>query len=181
MAFVFYVSQLLAWTLFPLPIDPALIEERRAIADAGFSARGNNFTLFETLRESTDSEFSFVSQIVGNFLLLTPLGFLAPLIWDRFAKLSNGVALVVGTTLAIEFSQLGISGILGFTYRSFDVDDLWLNALGGSIALAIGVCVRNMMAASRDKPVPEVVATSASSHRAVTDSRETALYQSERG
>ena len=79
-------------------------------------------------------------------MLLAPLGFLAPLLWKRFATLFRGIGLVVGTTLAIEFSQLGISGILGYTYRSFDVDDLWLNALGGSVAVVVGLALRRALA-----------------------------------
>lgn len=147
MVFVFYISLLLAATLFPLPLDATLIEQQRALADNGFGP-GNNFVPFETLRDASRSEARFISQIGGNFLLLVPLGFLAPLIWDRFARLRNGVILVVATTLAIEFTQLGISEALGFTYRSFDVDDLWLNALGGTVGVLAAMMVRHWIAAA---------------------------------
>lgn len=136
--FAFYLSQLVAVTLFPLPIDPSVIERGQRLEAAGFGP-GNNLMLFDTVRDFADSEAGFVNQIVGNFLLLVPLGLMAPLLWEKFRSWKRAAALVVAATLAIEFSQLGISRLLGYTYRSFDVDDLWLNAFGGTLA-AIAAC-----------------------------------------
>ena len=174
MAFAFYISQLVAATLFPLPIDSALIEMQRARAAAGFGP-GNNFTLFATLQDASMSDFTFANQIIGNFLLLMPLGFMAPLLFSRFASFGRAISLVVGTTLAIEFSQLAISGVLGFTYRSFDVDDLWLNALGGFVAVVAAMVVRSANAATSD---PAVAAADGPAEQPATGLRETALYRS---
>lgn len=175
MFFVFYISQLLAATLFPLPIEPALIEREQMRSAAGFGQE-NNFTLFQTLRDASASETTFFNQIVGNFLLLVPLGFLAPFLWDRYKSVRNALGLVLATTFAIEFSQLAISGILGFTYRSFDVDDLWLNALGGFYAVAAALAVQKLTqlrtAPSRLAAIEERV------EHATTGSRETALCRS---
>lgn len=185
MGLAFYVSQLLAWTLFPLPIDESLIEQQRALADAGLGRRGNNLTPFETLRDASRSDFVFLTQIGGNFLLLAPLGFLAPLLWNRFATFCRGAGLVVATTLAIEFSQLGISGILGFTYRSFDVDDLWLNALGGSLAVVAGLAVRRVLGETNSGWIgggevgDQEEGSDAAGAPLTTGLRETALYRSE--
>lgn len=134
--FALYLSQLVAATLFPLPIEMSVIDRGRAMAAAGFGP-GNNVVLFNTVRDFAESEAGFINQIVGNFLLLVPLGLMVPLLWQTFRSWQRAVLLVVFATLAIEFSQLGISTLLGYTYRSFDVDDLWLNALGGTLAAVV--------------------------------------------
>lgn len=62
-------------------------------------------------------------QYIQNMLLFIPFGFLSPMLWRRFQKLSvtfiNGLLL----SLAIEISQL-------FCYRATDIDDLLMNTLG---------------------------------------------------
>lgn len=130
LVFAFYISRLLAVTFFPFPTEIAIIEQNRAISDAGFGP-GNNFVPFDTVLDAARTTPTFINQIVGNFLLLLPLGFLAPLLSLRFTKRSNVVGLILATTFGIEFLQLAISTLLGYSYRSFDVDDLWLNTIGG--------------------------------------------------
>lgn len=141
--FAFYVSRLLAVTLFPLPIDSAVIEQGRALGDSGFGP-GNNFVPFRTVNDALGSEFSFVNQVIGNFLLLLPLGLMAPLLFERFSRKVSAIALVIGTTVAIEVTQLGVSTLLGYTYRSFDVDDLWLNAAGGVLGVLFASWVMHL-------------------------------------
>lgn len=136
LVFAFYLARLLAATFFPFPTEASVISQMQMRSDAGFGP-GNNFTLFATVSDAARSEATFVNQIVGNFILLFPLGLLAPLLFARFRSAMSSIALVVATTLAIEFSQWGISGLLGFTYRSFDVDDLWLNAAGGIVGVIV--------------------------------------------
>ena len=168
LAFVFYLSRVIAATHFPLPISGDVIAQERILSAAGLGA-GNNFVPFETISAASMSEFTFVRQVIGNFLLLTPLGFLAPLLWERFKGFGCAFALVFGATLAIEFTQLGISGILGFSYRSFDVDDIWLNTLGGLFGFFLMRLTVKAVSSLWHQEAP-----------AVTDSglRETVPYQS---
>lgn len=59
-----------------------------------------------------------------NVLLFVPLGFLLPLLWERYRRLNNTLAFAFSATLFIELSQL-------LTYRATDVDDLITNVIGG--------------------------------------------------
>ena len=63
---------------------------------------------------------------------------------DRFSRKVSAIALVIGTTVAIEVTQLGVSTLLGYTYRSFDVDDLWLNAAGGVLGVLFASWVMHL-------------------------------------
>ena len=141
-AFAFYATRVAALTFFPLPIDPDVIAREQELAAMGIG-QTNNFELFGTVGEL--SRRAFALQVYGNLVLLTPLGVLAPVIWRRYRSVVSGTALVVGTALAIETTQLAGSLALGFTYRSFDVDDLWLNTLGGIGGLVIGRVVAQLM------------------------------------
>lgn len=68
---------------------------------------------------------SFFANVVGNFIVFVPFGFLVP----TLSKYKFNIILV--TLLSFEFSLL-IEIIQLFTrLGSFDVDDLFLNTLGG--------------------------------------------------
>lgn len=189
LVFAFYISRLLATTFFPFPIGGLAIDQGRALNASGFGP-GNNFIPFYTVLDAAGSAPTFVSQIIGNFLLLFPLGFLAPLLFSRFTNKMNAVALVVATTFGIEFAQLAISTLLGFTYRSFDVDDLWLNAAGGILGVAISAIVigkatwlNRAISADRGSVRPETavgatVEAAETLQAGPTGLRETVLYRS---
>ena len=63
-------------------------------------------------------------QLGGNFVMLLPLGLISA--WRRQSGLITAVLFGVG----IELTQFVLSLLLGYPYRTFDVDDLWINALG---------------------------------------------------
>ncbi len=182
LVFTFYISRVIAATFFPFPIDGAIIDQQRAMSNAGFGVQ-RNLTPFATVLDAADSGPQFIQQIVGNFLLLFPLGFLAPLVVRRVGSATRAIVLVVATTMGIEFSQLAISAALGFSYRSFDVDDLWLNATGG----ALGVLVSMLVIRKATWLAPNAEPREATNERreepelpsGITSSRETALYRSE--
>lgn len=93
----------------------------------------SNFTPLHTIMDELTNAVSLrvgLRQIVGNLLLLVPLGLLLPFV--SRAALRTNLAVVLGTTLLIELLQgLVIAG------RSFDVDDLLLNFVGGAAALVV--------------------------------------------
>jgi glycopeptide antibiotics resistance protein len=76
---------------------------------------------------------SDLRQLAGNLLILVPLGFGLPVVWQRFRQLSPMLVAGFGVAFVIEFSQIVISLILGVPYRVFDVDDLMLNTAGAII------------------------------------------------
>lgn len=63
-------------------------------------------------------------NISGNIIIFLPLGFLFPIIYNKFKKFSKILILLVSISLFIEFIQF-------FIGRSVDIDDIILNTIGG--------------------------------------------------
>lgn len=72
---------------------------------------------------ATKSTYLVILNIAGNIILFMPLGFLLPLLWERWRSAKATVLLGAGLSFSIEFLQF-------FTSRGTDVDDLMLNTLG---------------------------------------------------
>ena len=112
-------------TLLPAQLDPGRQAEP-------------NFVPFKTIGiylASLDSSYWF-GQMVGNLLLLVPLGLLGPIVFpwmDRWWRVLVA-SLLLGA--AIEVAQLWIPD------RSADVDDLLLNVVGATLGYAILSVVR---------------------------------------
>ena len=87
---------------------------------------GINLTPGYTIRSMLEkgSHGQKVINLAGNVLIFAPLGFLPPLLWQRWRHLWAVVPLSAGVSCLIEFLQL-------FLGRSVDVDDVILNTLGG--------------------------------------------------
>jgi glycopeptide antibiotics resistance protein len=124
--FVFYLLGVTGLVLFPLNI----------VFDGTSQVRTgtvNFIPVIETIRMVTSISDSFMfkfslKNIVGNFLLLLPLGFFLPLLWKRFYKLKNTMLLGVLVSFGIEMLQL-LEALLG-NHRRSDIDDLILNTIG---------------------------------------------------
>lgn len=131
-ALFIYFSGLLYVTLFPIPIDSQLISDRIA---EGFQEK-NNFLPFKTIIDTFNGSSTSVmlTQIGGNLILLFPLGIFLPLIFDKF-RIDMKKVLIIGIFVSclIEISQQLISFFIGFTYKSFDFDDLILNSIGACL------------------------------------------------
>ena len=63
------------------------------------------------------------ANLVGNVLLLTPMGFLLPLLYDRMRSWNKTLLLGVTFSLTLEMVQY-------FLGRTADIDDVLLNSLG---------------------------------------------------
>jgi glycopeptide antibiotics resistance protein len=142
-----YVLLLVAVTLFPLPVDGRYIHDMRA---AGFGL-SYNVVPFATVREALAGGISGrgMRQLVGNLVMLAPLALLLPMLWPRLGKWRRILPLGLAVTCAIELIQLGVSGILGFSYKSFDVDDIIVNTLGCAMVYAMFVLGRRLSGALR--------------------------------
>ncbi|SCM95046.1 Uncharacterized protein BWINRASL_02513 [Bacillus mycoides] len=77
-----------------------------------------------------------IRNVGGNVLLLMPLGFLAPIIWDKYNKLKNTMLLGVVTSFSIEILQLIESLISGWG-RITEIDDIICNVFGAIIGCYI--------------------------------------------
>jgi glycopeptide antibiotics resistance protein len=122
-----YASALVGLALGGIPVDQLALHE---LGRAPRLGRVNLMPFWFVDNLVRDPSWTVVFHTIGNLLLMTPLGFLLPLLWERFRRL--GAMAVAGflTSLTIEASQLAISTLLGHTYRLFEVDDLMLNTSG---------------------------------------------------
>lgn len=101
------------------------------LIDAGISERGLNLIPFSSIKQMLNSPLGLkvgLYNVLGNFLMLTPLAVLLPLINDKFKKVINYLIIIILCSLSIEISQ-HITKI-----GSFDIDDLILN-VGGSFII----------------------------------------------
>ncbi|MEU0522011.1 VanZ family protein [Streptosporangium sp. NPDC006007] len=136
-ALAVYALLLLNVTLFPLPVQSALLRDLR-LSDSP----DNNLIPVKGLISMAERESwaVLIRQIIGNILLLLPLGYLVPVIWNvkgvhRLAFIAFGVSLLV------EMAQLVISQAIGYTYKIFDVDDIILNTFGGIMGYILYVAL----------------------------------------
>jgi len=74
-------------------------------------------------------------QYFLNVLLFVPLGFLLPFIWKRYHPMRRTVLFSFGLSLFIELSQL-------FCARITDINDLFMNTLGGILGWFLWFCGR---------------------------------------
>ena len=116
-----------ALTFLPLPIGETAIAEARALA-----TYEHNATPFATLAIQLDGGVSpfELRQIVGNLLLLLPLGLYGPMLSPRLRTAAATIALGAGVSILIELLQLAIATAYGFPVRVADVDDVLLNTVG---------------------------------------------------
>lgn len=84
-------------------------------------------------------DLSVLRLIVGNVLAFVPLGILTPLLAPRRRSWLFVLAVGLIVSAAIELGQLGLSGLLGYTYRQSDVDDVILNVIGALLGYALFV------------------------------------------
>jgi glycopeptide antibiotics resistance protein len=134
-SFYVYVYFLVNYTILYIPFSHFLFQS--PIYD--FKQMQLNFNLvpFHTIFvESTT-----MLHLVGNFVLLLPLGIYIPLLYNM-KRMSNIIKLIFLVALGIEIIQLLFSSIDSiyneFPYRkAFDIDDLLLNTLGGLIGVEL--------------------------------------------
>lgn len=121
--FGLYIAIVLGITVFP--IEFPLMQ-----MDAGY-AEYVNMQLFSFLREGWST--SFIRQVGGNLLIFVPLYPLA--VWSGMPEKRWPQALVriAGCSFLIELVQFleNVIGLTGFFGRISDVNDIFLNTLGG--------------------------------------------------
>lgn len=93
----------------------------------------NNFIPFkEILRYDFGSRF-FYWNVVGNILIFIPFGFFVSLYLDS-QKMTRPLIITFITSLTIELVQM-------FIGRSFDVDDILLNCVGGIVGFLLYIAL----------------------------------------
>ena len=142
-----HLTVLVSVALFPLPLDPAVIADGRIGQSGAFAGASLNLVPFRTIRTALTGEGGpdWMLQLVQNAFVLFPAGLYLPVLWPALRSRWAVVPFVVLGGASIELAQLTISTVLGFRYRSIDVDDAILNAIGlalGWLAVVAVVAVR---------------------------------------
>lgn len=84
-----------------------------------------------------------------NFIMLLPLGIYLPLLFN-VRKIKKVALILFYTTLTIECYQLLFSYI-GIAYRTFNVDDILLNTIGGLLGFALYISIEKIGIYLKDK------------------------------
>lgn len=128
LAFGLYLSAVIAVCFFPIKFsgtlpDPAL----------------NNFIPFkgiiDALRDFVNSSSLYsLATLAGNFVMLMPLGIFFHFYIKEPKRRLLGVFLF---SVGIETIQFIIGMLIGYNYRSIDIDDVILNTVGGVLAVLV--------------------------------------------
>lgn len=124
-----YLIAVLGLTLFPIPYQ----------AVEFFYPVPHNLIPFRSIQATLSKGITPTAlvQIGGNVLISVPYGMLLAILLKP-KKVGVWILLPLLFPLVIESLQLFIGFLIGLSYRSFDVDDFLLNALGGYFGLVIG-------------------------------------------
>lgn len=99
------------------------------VTSTDFESFSNNFIPFKEIMRYDLSSGLFFKNVIGNVLLFVPFGyFVSDIINNKKLILSMFITLV--TSVSIEVIQMNIG-------RSFDIDDIILNFVGGIIGYGI--------------------------------------------
>jgi len=90
---------------------------------------GTNFVPFKEIMRYDFGSSGFYKQVIGNILLFIPLGYFA----TGYCKLKK----IGGILIVSLLSSTTIEVVQHFIGRSFDVDDIILNVVGGIIGFLI--------------------------------------------
>jgi len=122
--FWFYSLLVVSLTIFPIP----LIQGTVARSPAAYILSRVNLIPFN-YHDLYDGALNVILlEITGNILLTAPFGFGLPFLM-RF-KPQNVPWQAIGVGLAIETAQLGFCLLIGADYRTVDITDVLLNAIG---------------------------------------------------
>lgn len=97
------------------------------LIEQGIMFREYNFIPFHSIIDLFQSQLGLkfaIYNIIGNFLMLTPLAILLPMIHERLKNTKYFLLIVIILSLFIEITQY-VTGL-----GSFDIDDLILNISG---------------------------------------------------
>lgn len=132
--FQVYLTLLISVTLFPL-----------RIGDGNVDLFVNFIPIVNSVKDiikdiTTENETWFyikfwLTNLLGNIILLSPLAVLVPILSKKFRSLKSVVILCFCTSCFIEFLQY-VSLFVG-NLRSVDIDDVILNTLGAFIGFGI--------------------------------------------
>ena len=99
----------------------------------GSNAGGINLVPFKEMFRYSFGSYKFMKNVVGNILLFIPFGFFA----SHYLSTTKW-STPVFVTLLVSFGAEAIQYYIG---RTFDIDDIILNILGGFLGYLLYVCL----------------------------------------
>jgi glycopeptide antibiotics resistance protein len=148
LALTTYIFWIASVAFFPMPAErgPGLVWP--------FSV---NLVPFRDLSSSFAhmSQGQIIRQHGGNLLLLVPFTLFGPVLWSRLSAWKWALAIGVGASAAIELLQLAADAVVGSGYRSVDINDVIVNAVGALLGYALFLGARKVARAFRRRaPAP---------------------------
>ena len=140
-AFVMYLAALLSMTIVPDWSFTRYEGEKPGVEVYWRMGQINLVPLRTIAMYLRGHPMAFIN-LLGNVVVFVPLGFLPPLIWQKWRPFRNMLLLSVAFPLFIEFEQ-------HFIGRSSDIDDLLLNAMGILLGYALWLLVHKLRARKR--------------------------------
>jgi len=139
LGYIISLSLITAFCFFPFPFQQELID------DIILNNEGvlNNFIPFHTIMVSFTDAIKYhvyselIYSILGNILLFVPLGISLFLGINGNKKTLRTLITIVIISILVESLQGLFNSLLGYNYRSVDIDDLILNSIGGMIGYYI--------------------------------------------
>ena len=128
--FVCYMIALIGVVFFPFPIQKELIED---CIKYGMGYNHNFipfYTIIRSCGEMNEIGFFSILHLLLNIVLFIPFGLLIPFIRNKKIILKSILWDGFLTSLGIEIIQFLLGLLLGYAYRSADIDDLILNTIG---------------------------------------------------
>ncbi|WP_346890458.1 VanZ family protein [Clostridium sp. UBA1056] len=136
--FFIYILCLLGATLFPLNIQLG--------SENGYWVSINLVPVIATFKEVSNITndpnmhnfmiMFWIRNIMGNLLLMFPLGLMLPMLWRKLQKAKNTVVFALCLSFSIECLQL-FSSFIGNRGRAFDIDDILINTIGAWLGFII--------------------------------------------
>jgi glycopeptide antibiotics resistance protein len=131
--------------LFPIPIDPVAVVAARVAGSASSANGGLNLVPFATIGRVVGGDAPPIERQIAvlNVFVLTPAGMYLPVLFRSLRDWRALAPFTIAGGASIEAAQLATSSALGFRYRTIDVDDVLLNAIGIAVGwLAVHLVVR---------------------------------------
>lgn len=131
-----------ALTLLPVPFDYELLADINEVA----GETSVNLIPFRSIMEyiSDYSLYNAVIQIVGNIVLFIPLGIALMVELENTKKaFCKTICASLAISVMVEVTQFLLSKDLGAAYRMADIDDVFLNLIGGIVGATVFLLFKN--------------------------------------
>jgi glycopeptide antibiotics resistance protein len=142
--FVIYISLVISVTLFPLPLG-FHYEYDNLFRSTNFVPLATIINNISQIGTAYDGDVFFMISLIvknvgGNILLLMPLGFFAPIVWNKAKGFKAVTLLGLVMSITIELLQL-LESFGGGWGRVTDIDDVICNVVGAIIGYLIYVLI----------------------------------------